>query len=107
MALGEHESVTVRPVGLAGADPQLLEVQAHKEIHHRQRPADVAGLGLVDGLDHFPTGPLGQRVQVRHAPGMAVDCYGVVTAVCRHKALVSSVSSAVGIVYCLADSRST
>ena len=57
VALGQDEAVAVRPGGLVGSDPQLVEVQRGQHVGGRQRAAQVPGAGVVDGPDHLDPDP--------------------------------------------------
>ena len=48
--LAEDEAIPLRPIGLAGVDAHLIEVEGHQEIGGGQRPAEVPGSRVVDGL---------------------------------------------------------
>jgi hypothetical protein len=51
MPLGEDEPIPVGPIRLLRPYPEFVEVQSGQDIGLRQRAAQMAHTGLVDGTD--------------------------------------------------------
>jgi hypothetical protein len=52
MTLREDEAIAIGPVGFVGADTHHAEIEGRQDLGRRQRPAQVACLGLVYAADH-------------------------------------------------------
>src|SRR2546426_931806 len=63
MALGEDESVAIRPVRTLRINAQDVEIQRGQYVGRGQRTAEVASLGAVDRLDDQAPGLLCGRAQ--------------------------------------------
>ena len=63
MAFGEDHAVTVRPAGILGVQVHVLEVAGGNEVRRGERAAGVAGLGLVNHIDHVHAHPCGSVFQ--------------------------------------------
>ena len=63
MTLGEDEAVPRFPMGLAGVHLHLLKVESYQDLHRRQRPARMAGLGRRDRGDDVPAHRLADLLQ--------------------------------------------
>ena len=59
--------------GIRGIHAKLFEVERHQQIHHRQRTADVPGLGAGHRLDHLPAGLLSKGREVRLSGWRVLD----------------------------------
>lgn len=48
VALGQHETIPVLPLGVLGVDAQFLKVKVRKQVRRGQAAAGMPGLGRVD-----------------------------------------------------------
>jgi hypothetical protein len=54
VSLAEDEAIPLRPVGVAGIDVHLIEVERDENVGRRERSTEMSGSRVVDGLyDQF------------------------------------------------------
>ena len=70
VALRQDEPVAVGPGRLVGPDPQDVEVEGRQHVRRGQRTAEVAGPGVVDGLDDLDPDPPGDLLEAGDLAGV-------------------------------------